>query len=74
MLFVDAAPQPARGFATGLFGPGVGTTFWRCDERVRFQQVAELAAPLKGIKLGTARGWKVLHIVGEQGCHWLNGV
>ena len=56
---MDAAPQPEGGFATWSFAPGVGTRFCRCDERVRFQQVAKLVALVKGIKLATARGWKV---------------
>lgn len=63
MLFVDTAPQPNGGFATGLLGPRVGTRVWPCEDTVRFQQVAELVALVKGIKLSTARGWVVLHTI-----------
>ena len=66
VLFVDAAPQPGGGFAAGLFGPGLGMRFWECGENVKSQQVAELFALIRGVKLAVALGWKVLHLVGDN--------
>ena len=66
VLFVDAAPQPGGGFAVGLFAPGSGMRFWECGASVRFQQVVELFALIRGVKLAVALGWKVLHLVGDR--------
>ena len=53
-------------FAAGLYGPGFGLRLWKCDESVKFQQVAELFGLIRGVKLAVALGWKVLHLVGDN--------
>ena len=54
-IHVGVSPLCGWGFATELFGPGVRTRFWACDDTMKLQQVAELVVLVRRIKLAIAR-------------------
>ena len=65
VLSVDAARQ-RRLYAGGLFVDCLGSQFEWCGGEVMTQMCAELWALCMGIRLAIHRGWKHLHLVGDN--------